>query len=456
MTLITTVLAFVAALGCLIVIHEFGHYLMARWCNVKVLRFSIGFGKPLWRTLRGRDRTEWAVTAVPLGGYVKMLDEREGEVPPGELPRAFNRQPVLKRIAIVIAGPVANFLMAIALYWILFVHGIPGLKPVTGAAIPGTPAAVAGFKSGETIARIGEEPVRTWQDVRWILLQRAVQRTTTSVEVRNEKGEIAWRTLDLSGLAASDLDSDFLKVLGLRRFQPDLPPSIGRTASGGAAERAGLKTGDEIVSINNRGIGSVEQAVKTIQDHPGKTLLFAVRRNGAVLSAIAVTPDPYVEKNGRTVGRINAVLQVREEALAKYLTVVRYGPVDSMIQALSKTWETSVFSLKMLGKMIVGEVSLKNLSGPITIADYAGQSAQGGWISYLFFLALISISLGVLNLLPIPVLDGGHLMYYMLEIFKGSPVSDRAVEIGQHVGVALLFTLMALALYNDINRLISG
>jgi len=456
MTFIITVVAFVVALGCLIVIHEFGHYLVARWCNVKVLRFSIGFGKPLWRMRQGADCTEWVITAIPLGGYVKMLDEREGDVSPGELPRAFNRQPVFKRIAIVIAGPVANFLMAIALYWILFVHGIPGLKPVIGAPLPSTPAAAAGFASGETIMRIGEKPVKTWQDVRWILLQRAVQRNVTSIEVRNENEGITWRRLDLSRLDASDLDSDFLKTLGLTRFRPDLPPSIGRIAPGGAAERAGLKTGDVIVSIDNKDIGSIEEAVMIIRDHPDKTLLFAVRRHDVVLSGIAVTPDPHVDKDDRTIGRINAVLRVKQEALAKYLTVVRYGPVDSLIQALDKTWNTSIFSLKMLGKMIVGEVSLKNLSGPITIADYAGQSAQGGWIPYLFFLALISISLGVLNLLPIPVLDGGHLMYYILEVFKGSPVSDKAVEIGQHVGVALLFTLMALALYNDINRLISG
>jgi regulator of sigma E protease len=456
MTLVVTILAFVVALGCLIVIHEFGHYAVARRCNVKVLRFSIGFGKPLWCRRLGRDRTEWAIAAFPFGGYVKMLDEREGDVAVAELPRAFNRQPVAKRFAIVIAGPVANFLLAIALYWILFMHGVPGIKPVVGTALPATPAAIAGFVSGETIAKIGDEPVKTWQDARWTLLQHAVQRATVTIEVQNERGEIAWRKLDLSQLTAADLDSDFLRGLGLTRYRPDLPPEVGRVTAGGAAERAGLKSGDEIVAIDNRDVGSIDQAIRIIRENPGKTMLFVVRRGGAVQPALSVTPDPYLEKDGRKIGRINAVLQVNQAALAKYLTEVRYGPLESMAKAVQKTWDTSIFSLKMLGKMIVGEVSLRNLSGPITIADYAGQSAQSGWISYLFFLALISISLGVLNLLPIPLLDGGHLMYYIFEVFKGSPVSDKAIELGQHVGIALLFTLMAFALYNDINRLISG
>jgi regulator of sigma E protease len=283
-----------------------------------------------------------------------------------------------------------------------------------------------------------------------------VQRSAVSIEVRSDRGERERRKLDLSGLTTADLDSDFLRTLGLMRFQPDLPPEIGRVTAGGAAERAGLKAGDKIVSIDNQEIRSINHAIKIIREHPEKTLPVVVRRGGATLPAIAITPDVHIEKDGRKVGRINAVLQNRQEELAKYLTVVRYGPLDSVTRAMDKTWETSIFSLKMLGKMIVGEVSLKNLSGPITIADYAGQSAQSGLTSYLLFLALISISLGVLNLLPIPLLDGGHLMYYTFEIFTGSPVSDRAIEIGQHIGIALLFTLMAFALFNDINRLISG
>jgi regulator of sigma E protease len=452
---LTAILAFVAALGPLIVVHEFGHYAVARACGVKVLRFSVGFGKALWSRRFGRDATEWTIAAFPLGGYVKMLDEREGVVAASELPRAFNRQPVWKRFAIVAAGPVANFLLAIALYWVLFLHGVPGVKPVIDEPPAGTAARAAGFTVGDTLTRIDGESIATWQDARWVLLQRAVQRSAVTVEALDSEGRTVSREFDLSGLTAADLDSDFLKTLGLTRFPLQAPPEIQSVNPAGAAARAGLKKGDEIVGIDNVPMKSIKDAIRVIEGHPGKRLIFEVRRDATQVT-VAVVPDLSTTQDGRKVGRINAMLQNRPEIFAKYLVVVRYGPFDSLSKALHKTWETSVFSLKMLGKMMVGQVSLKNLSGPITIADYAGQSAQGGVPPFLMFLALISISLGVLNLLPIPLLDGGHLMYYTVEIFKGRPISDRAIEIGQHVGMALLFSLMAFALYNDINRLISG
>ena len=276
------------------------------------------------------------------------------------------------------------------------------------------------------------------------------------MQVITDKDEAATRNLDMSGLTAADLDGDFLKTLGVTRFLLKAPPEIGRVMAGSAAERAGLKTGDEIVALNNVRVDSVEQTINIIQEHAGKVLIVEVRRDGGALPPLQVTPEAATQADGRTIGRIGAVLQPLRQALDKYRVEVRYGPIDSLGQAILKTWDTSIFSLRMLGKMLIGEVSLKNLSGPITIADYAGQSAQHGWISYLVFLALISISLGVLNLLPIPLLDGGHLMYYIVEIFKGAPVSDQVMEIGQRVGMAILLLMMAFALFNDVNRLISG
>jgi regulator of sigma E protease len=455
MNFLTTIVAFIVTLGCLIVIHELGHYLVARLCNVKVLRFSVGFGKPLWSRRVGADETEWVVAAFPLGGYVKMLDEREGEVESRELHRAFNRQSVGRRFAIVLAGPVANFALAILLYWLLFMHGVPGLKPVIGQVPDRTPAAVAGFQEGETLTRIGDEPVQTWQDARWILLQRAVKKQSVNISTRTRTGESIERKLDLSQLDAADLDSDFLRALGLARQQPELAPVIGNVVAGGAAARAGLKGGDEIVAIDNKPVRSWQELVAAVRAHPQRQLMLEVKRDATRIAALPITPEA-VSEAGESIGRIGAGPYVDPAAIAELTTNVQYGPLESVGKAIYKTWDTSVFSLQMLGRMIVGEVSLKNLSGPITIADYAGQSAQMGWVSFLLFLALISISLGVLNLLPIPLLDGGHLMYYIFEVFKGSPVSDKAIEIGQHLGMALLFVLMAFALYNDINRLISG
>jgi len=455
MALLTTLFAFVVALGCLIVVHEFGHYLVARACGVKVLRFSVGFGRALWSRRFGRDATEWVIAAFPLGGYVKMVDEREGAVAAEDLPRAFNRQSVWRRIAIVIAGPVANFVLAIALYWFLFASGVPGIKPVLGPPPSGTLAFVAGFSKGDVLVKIGDEMIMTWQDARWILLQYAVKREPVNIEARSSKGEVNSRRLDLFGLTTADLDSDFLRVLGLVRYRPPLKPVLGEVVRGGAGEQAGLRAGDEIVAIDNRRIDSWDEVVTAVRSHPAVPLTVEIRRAGALIPAISVTPATVVEGEHK-IGKIGVAPRLDPAAFSKLVVEVRYGIVEALTRAVRKTWDTSVFSLQMLGRMIIGEVSLKNLSGPITIAEYAGQSAQSGLASYLLFLALISISLGVLNLLPIPLLDGGHLMYYTIEIFKGSPASDRTIEIGQHVGIALLFILMAFALYNDIHRLISG
>ena len=454
MNLAFTVAAFAVALGVLIVIHEFGHFLAARRCGVKVLRFSVGFGKPLMVKRSGRDGTEWALAAFPLGGYVKMLDEAEGEVPPHELGRAFNRQPVWKRFLIVAAGPAANFLLAIVLYWVLFMHGIPGVRPMLGAIPPGSAAAQAGLAEGDLITAVDGEVVVTWQDTRWLMLKRVMEMQPARLQTRGEHGEISFHTLETGALTEEEREGDFLTKLGMTHYRPALRPQVGTVMVGSAAERAGLREGDEILAVDGQAVASWEGLVKRVQEAPGRELRFDMRRGDARLS-LTVTPSAETER-GRKVGKIGIGPKIDRSLERRLLTEVRYPALRALGAALHKTWDTSVFSLQMLGKMVVGQLSLKNISGPITIADYAGQSAHMGWLPYLSFLALISISLGVLNLLPIPLLDGGHLMYYMAEIVKGSPVSERVMELGQKVGMAVLLALMAFAFYNDINRLLSG
>ncbi len=452
MNLLQTIVAFVVALGALVIVHEYGHYLVARLCGVKVLRFSIGFGLPLWKKRLGRDRTEWVVAAIPLGGYVKMLDEREGEVAPQELGRAFNRQSVWRRYAVVIAGPLANFAFAILLYWMLFMHGVQEARPLVALPQAGTPAASAGFEAGETIRAINGEPVASWQDVRWRMLQLALERRPAKVEVINRDNKIIWRLLDIPPIDAENLEGDTLALIGLKLYRPDINPVIGEIVSGGVAEQAGLQPGDRILSANGRAVVSWNELVQLVRSHAGRELRLIYQRGDERVERSLI--PQAIQQNGSAVGRIGAAAKLDQRALDELVTVVRYDASGAFLKALEKTWDTSSFSLRMLGRILIGQVSWKNISGPVTIADYAGQSAQLGIVSYLSFLALISISLGVLNLLPIPLLDGGHLMYYTLEIVKGTPVSERMMEIGQKLGLTLLLVLMAFAFYNDINRLI--
>ena len=450
----TTLWAFVFAIALLVVVHEWGHYLIARWCGVKVLRFSIGFGKPLYVKKFVGGETEWVISAFPVGGYVKMLDEREDEVAEHELHRAFNRQPVVQRMAIVVAGPMSNLLLAVILYWALFVHGVSGLKPILGEVAPQTPAAAAQLREQETILSINGESVPSWQDMRWMLLDPAFQGAQVRIEGRTAQGETVQHDLDLKVLAPGDLDSDFLQKLGLQLFQPLVPPIIDKLTEGGVAKRAGLRPGDHIRRVGGRTLTRWTELVEMVRSHPGSSLRMEIERGGNVL-VLDITPDA-VNENGKQVGKIGAGPYLDKQAFDALLTEVRYSPLAAFRQAVRRSWETAAVSLRVMGKMVLGEVSVKNLSGPITIADFAGQSAKLGVASYLDFLALISISLGVLNLLPIPLLDGGHLLYYMAELIKGSPVSERVWEVGQNIGIALLVTLMAFALYNDISRLILG
>jgi regulator of sigma E protease len=454
MSLVQTVVAFVVALGVLIVVHEFGHFIIARLCGVKVLRFSVGFGRALAMKRLGPDQTEWVLAAIPFGGYVKMLDEREGPVAPAERARAFNRQSVWKRFAIVVAGPLFNFAFAVLVYAGLFMYGLPEARPILGAPPAGTVAAAAGVQANDTVRAIDGEPITTWQELRWRVLQAALQREPVRLETQNERGNIAMVTLDLRGFATGDVESDVLERVGLRLYRPPLAPVIGPILAGGAAERAGLASGDRIVAVDGAPIETWDAFVDVIRSHPGTALSITFERD-ARQQSVEVTPE--AQSAGATrIGRIGAGARQPEGYSEKMLTRVQYGPLASLARASAKTADIAFFSLKMLGKMLLGEVSWRHLSGPVTIADFAGQSASLGWISYLTFLALISISLGVLNLLPIPLLDGGHLMYYAIEIIKGRPVSERFIELGQRVGLALLLVMMAFAFYNDLNRLLTG
>lgn len=454
MSLIQTLLSFLFALAVLIAFHEWGHYWVARKCGVKVLRFSLGFGKPLWMRRLGPDQTEWVVAAFPLGGYVKMLDEREGEVDAAEAHRAFNRQPVSKRMAIVAAGPIANFLLAIALYWVAFMYGIPGIKPILGDVKPNTPAATAGLRSGDTIVAIDDDLVPTSNEMRMLLIKRALDGATPVLTVITADGYHARRRLDLSKIDRDDLESDLLVAIGTEQYQPLVKPVIGRVEPGGAAESSGIRVGDEIKMINKQAVVTWEAMASRITESAGLPLQIEIVRDGAVIN-MTVVPRAVQEKN-RTIGRLGIGPKLDPKEYERLYTEVRFGPVDALTKSVAKTWDMSWFSLSILGKMVMGDVSVKNLSGPITIANYAGQFAKQGILPYVLFLAAISISLGVLNLLPIPLLDGGHLLYYMAEIIKGKPLSERALEIGQGIGLALLLTLMAFAFYNDLNRLLAG
>ncbi len=454
MSLLHTLLSFIVALGVLIVVHEYGHYLVARWCGVKVLRFSVGFGSPIFSRRLGRDRTEWAIAAIPLGGYVKMVDEREGDVAAEDLPRAFNRQNVWKRFAIVVAGPAANFLLAILLYAALFVGGVQELKPIAGVPLPDSIAARAGVENGDVIRSVNGEPVRSWQDVRWLLLDLAIEHAPANFDVLSAHNTLERRTLDLSAVSTDQTDGDLLLQIGLRAYRPKIEPVVGQVTPGSVADAAGLRKGDRIVGIDAVPIVQWDTVVERVREAAGTTLQLHIERAGGRLQ-IALVPEAVGEGAARH-GRIGIGPEFDPQRMRDYFIEIRYGPVEAVARALEKTWDTSVFSLRMLGKMVVGEVSWRNLSGPVTIADYAGQSAQLGVASYLTFLALISISLGVLNLLPIPLLDGGHLMYYTVEILKGSPVSERITELGQRAGLVVLLALMVFAFYNDISRLLNG
>lgn len=456
LTFIYSTCGFIVAIGVLVTVHEFGHFWVARKLGVKVLRFSVGFGKPLWLKRSGPDQTEYVVAAVPLGGYVKMLDEREDDVDEGELERAFNRKSVWRRFAIVFAGPAFNFLFAILAYYLIYLAGVSGVKPVIGEIESPSPAYAAGVQPGDLILSVNGVETPSWETARFRLLEESVGSEQIVFQVQSPDLQIRERIMDITGLGLLKKDEiDLLGDLGLSAWRPDIPPTVTEVLPDGAGKEADLEVGDLVVSINGDPVENARQWLKLIRDNPETELRLVVLRNNAPIE-LTLIPRSRTQ-DGETFGYIGVRSQVNvpEEVRREMHVSERYGPLDGFFAAIDRTWRTTWLTVRFLGKLVTGEASVRNLSGPITIAHYAGLSARIGLEPFLVLLAVISISLGVLNLLPIPMLDGGHLLYYLVEIFKGSPVSEQTEIIGQKIGILLLLCLMSLAIYNDLLRLVN-
>lgn len=454
MDFLITLLAFLVAIGVLITVHEFGHFWVARRLGVKILRFSIGFGQPLWRRV-GRDGTEYVIAALPLGGYVKMLDEREDKVPENQLDMAFNRQSLKVRSAIVAAGPVFNLVFAILAYWLVFMAGESAPRPIIGEVTPESPAEQAGFMAGDEILAVGEHTTLTWEDVVYALLTETTSsQAELAVKVRDQTNNERFCWLSNTQLSEYLDQGNLFSELGLEPWRPELPAVIGTVLPNEAAALAGLQPNDKILSVNGEVLSSWNQWVELIRQQPNTLMQLEVERAGQGLTIPLTTG--VREEDGQQIGRIGASVAVPDDLYDDYHVHVRWGPIDAFGRAVGKTWELSALTVKMIGRMLIGQTSIKHLGGPITIAETAGKSARYGLNSFLKFLAIISISLGVLNLLPIPMLDGGHLFFFLIEAVKGSPLPEAVLERGQQVGLALLLALMGLAFYLDLSRLLGS
>ncbi len=445
------VLAFIFAIGVLVTVHEFGHFWVARKLGVKVLRFSVGFGKPLWTRTFGVDRTEFVVAAIPLGGYVKMLDGREVELREADKPYAFDHKPLRVRTAVILAGPAFNFLFAILAFWLMFVSGVPGLKPLLGEVEPASIAARAGFQEGDEILSVNGKRTPTWDDATMALLDQALARRDARVEVLSADQRRLERYIDFGDADEALAKGGLLKNIGFSVWRPKVPPVIDRVLPDKPAERAGLKPGDRVVAVNGEPVEYWHEWVKVVRAHPGQPVRVEVLRDGERLT-LEMTPEA-AEENGQTVGKIGAAVKPPENLRDDLRVVVRYSASEAVGRALARTWETSALTVRTLWGMLAGRASVENISGPLSIAQYAGYSASVGLASFLKFLAIVSVSLGVLNLLPVPILDGGHLLYNLIEWVRGRPLSEHAQLIAQQLGMLLLLLLMGIAFFNDLSRM---
>ena len=441
--------SFILALGILVTVHEYGHFWVARKAGVKVLRFSIGFGKPL---LKWHDKynTEYVIAAIPLGGYVKMLDERVDEVPANQRHLSFNAKSVQARIAIVAAGPMANFLFAIFALAVMYMVGVQTIKPVVGSVVEGSRAEQAGIMPTQQIIKIGDDDISNWQDATFSLMSHLGDKSV-AVTLRNENYQQTVQTLNLDGWKLDQQDVPPLSSLGIVPFRPQATLVIAAITKNSAAEQANLQVNDVILAVNGETMSSWQQLVNLITQSANKSLQFSVKRQDSI-KTITVTPKSRVVSNGVEQGFLG-VAPVVEQWPDDFVETRHYGPLDSIVLGTKETWRLITLSFDMIGNLITGQVSVKNLSGPVGIAVGAGTSVSYGLVAFLSFLALISVNLGVFNLLPLPVLDGGHLMYYIIELFRKKPVSEKTQEFGFKVGALLLIFLTCFALFNDVSRL---
>ncbi len=453
MDFVQTVVAFVVTLGILVTIHEWGHFIVARLCGVKVLRFSVGFGKIFYSRI-DKQGTEFALALIPLGGYVKMLDEREGDVPEAQKNQAFNNKNVYQRIAIVAAGPIVNLVFAVLAYWLLFVSGVSTVVPVIGSVVKDSIAEYAKLPIQGEIVAIDGQSTASWQEVNLALARRIGDSGVLRLQIKG--GEHA-ETYHLGNYSLNlqswnfDLEKQSpISAIGIRPFRPEIAPVLGVISVGGRAEKAGLLSPDVVVSISGSKIDTWYKLVEKVQSSPEQPLTFKVLRSTSVLE-IPITPAGKTLESGRIIGFVGVGVQPPQWP-QDMIRNNQLGVIDGLVAATNKTWQMISLTLGSIKKMLVGIISVKNLSGPITIAKVASQSAESGFEAYISFLAYLSISLGVLNLLPIPMLDGGHLFYYMIEIIKGKPVSEQVQGIGLRIGMALLFSMMAIAMFNDVMR----